>query len=229
MKYRNKLILEFTEFNANRMNPDSAQMSIQVDNPQLSIGAFDKHEDAIRSGVSRISNILNTLANTSTFKALKSKFVLEEQQLKALKVLRIIKVDNINYDVYISFVISDKEYFGYVRNILDRDPIFKSEVFQDYDLVQNREWVIRITGLIIKTLKTWLKPEDGIYTLINEYILCNSVDTGRMMKLSKGAEVEVVRSFDNKVVVKYQNDYYNLVNDNFIYFNYWFEPIDNKK
>ena len=222
---RNKLILEFTEFNDQRMNPDSAQMSIQVDNPQLSVNAFDKHEDAIRAGVSRINNIIHSLSNSASFRTLKSKFALEEQQITSLKVLRIVSADNVNYDIYISFVIDDTEYFGLIENILTNDTTFKSEVFKDFDLVQSKEWIIRTKGLIIKALKKWLQPEEGKYKLLNEQVICYSVDTGRMVRLEKGSEVEVVRAYDNKVVIKYNNDYYNLVNDNFIYFNYWFEKI----
>jgi len=223
---RNKLILEFTEFNAARLNPDSAQMSIQVDNPQLSVNAFDKHEDAIRAGVSRINNIIHSLSNSSSFRTLKSKFALEEQQITSLKVLRIVSADNVNYDIYISFVIDDTEYFGLIENILTNDTTFKSEVFKDFDLVQSKEWIIRTKGLIIKALKKWLQPEEGKYKLLNEQVICYSVDTGRMVRLEKGSEVEVVRAYDNKVVIKYNNDYYNLVNDNFIYFNYWFEKLE---
>lgn len=223
MKRRNKLILEFTEFDAGRLNPDSAQMAVNVDNPQLSVNAFDRHEDSIRMGISRINNILNTLSNTAAFRSLKSKFALEEQQIKALKVLRIAKADNINYDVYLCFIIDETEYFGVIENILTPDAKFKSEVFKDFDLVQSKEWIIRTKGLIIKTLRKWLQVEQGNYKLVNDEVICYSVDTGKMMRLERGSEVEVVRSFDNKIVIKYKNDYYNLVNDNFIYFNYWFE------
>ena len=132
----NKLILEFTEFNAQRLNPDSAQMAVHVDNPQLSVNAFDKHEDGIRAGMSRINNILHSLSNSSSFRTLKSKLSLEDQKLQSLKILRIVNANNINFDVFISFKIDDEEYFGVVQNILDRNPIFKSEVFKDFDLVQ---------------------------------------------------------------------------------------------
>lgn len=225
MKKRNKLILEFTEFNAQRMNPDSASMAVSVDNPQLSVNAFDRHEDAIRAGVSRITTILHSLSNSAAYRSLKSKFGLEEQNIQSLKVLRIVKADNINYDAYLSFVIDQQEYFGVIENILDRNPVFKSEVFKDFDLVQTKEWVIRTKGLLVKTLKKWLQVENGTYRLINDEVICYSVDTGKMVKLEKGAEVEVVRSFDNKIVIKYRNDFYNLVNDNFVYFNYWFEKV----
>jgi len=226
MARNNRLILEFTEFNAQRLNTDSAQMGVSVDNPQLSINAFDKHEDAIRSGISRINNILNTLANTSTFRALKSKLGLESQNIKHLKVQRIIKKDNVNYTIYVAFVIDDEQYYGFIENILSHDPILKSEVFKDTDLIQTKEWVIRTKGLIVKTLKKWLRPDEGMYKLLNENVICYSVDTGKMANIERGSEVEVVRSYDNKILIKYENDYYNLVNDNYIYFNWWFEKID---
>lgn len=218
-----KNIKESSEFNFNRMNPDSAQMSISVDNPQLSINAFDKHEDAIRSGISRVNGIIKSLSNSSTFRTLKSKFALEDQQIKSLKILRIVNADNINYDIYISFVIGEIEYFGVVENILSRDCNFRSEVFKDYDLVQNNEWVIRTKGLIIKYIKNWLHPKIGKYVLLNDYIICYSVNTGKMIRLTKGLIIETVRSYDNKITIKYDNEFYNLIGDNFIYFNYWFE------
>jgi hypothetical protein len=226
MSGRNRLILEFTEFNAQRLNPDSAQMGVHVDNPQLSQNAFDKHEDAIRSGVSKINGILHSLANTSSYRALKSKLGLESQTIQSLKIQRIVKTDEVNYTIYVSFVIDEEQYFGFIENILSKDPLFKSEVFKDSDLIQTKEWVIRTKGLIIKTLKKWLMPEQGLYELLKDQIICYSVDTGKMVKLEKGSEVEVIRSYDNKILIKFENDFFNLINDNYIYFNWWFKILD---
>ena len=223
---RTKLILEFTEFNAQRLNPDGAQMGVHVDNPQLSINAFDKHEDGIRAGVARINNIIHSLSNSSGFRALKSKLALEDQNLTSLKILRIVKADDVNYDVYISFVIDGHEYYGVIDNIMTNDTNLKSEVFKDFDLVQSKEWIIKIKGSIIKCIKKWILPEEGKYKLINDEIFCNSITTGKMLKLDKNTEIEVVRSFDNRIIIKYNNEFYSLTNDNFIYFNYWFERIN---
>ena len=84
-----------------------------------------------------------------------------------MKVLRIVK-NGINYDVYITFVIDEEEYWGVVENITSLNPDLTSEVFKDFDLYQTKEWIIKIKGLIIKTIKTWLKPEPGMYKLIND-------------------------------------------------------------
>lgn len=226
MKKRNKLILEFTEFNMQRMNPDSVQASMHVDDPSLSINAFDKHQDAIRQAMSRVTDILHSLSGSNAYKNLRGKLALEEQDIKSMKILRIVKVNGINYDVYVTFVIGENEYWGVINGILTTSPEIESEVFKDYDLYQAKEWIIKIKGLIIKTIKTWMKPEPGKYRLINDEVLCYSIETGRQLKMEKGIEIDLVRPYDNKIVIRHESETYNLVGDNFVYFNWWFEKID---
>lgn len=221
---KSRLILEFTEFNLQRMNADSVHPSMHVDDPQLSINAFDKHQDGLRQAMSRIDDILFNLSGTNAYKNLRSKIGLDSQNIKSMKVLKIVKVDNINYDVYVSFVIDENEYWGVVKNILTY-PDVQSEVFKDRDLFQTKEWTIKTKGLIIKVIKTWLKPDSGKYKLLNDEVICYSVNTGKMLKMDKGAEIELVRAFDTKMVIRHDNELYNLVGDNFIYFNWWFEKI----
>ena len=226
MKRRNKLILEFTEFNLQRFNPDSARASIHVDDPQLSVNAFDKFQDVIRQAMSRINGIMYNLKGTSAYANLRSKLSLEHQDIQSLNIQRIVKSNSINYDVYLTFVINEEQYWGVIENILGLSPKFTSEVFKDFDLLQPKEWIIKIRGLIIKTVKTWLKPEPGTYKLLNDEIICYSVDTGKQLKMNNGIEIDLVRAHDDKIIVSYENDYYTLNGDNFIYFNWWFEKID---
>lgn len=216
----------FTEFNLQRFNSDSVQASTHVDDPSLSTNAFDKHEDRIRQSMARVNDIMFNLKGTNAYKALRSKLALEHQDIQSLKVLRIVKSTSLLYDVYVSFRIEGEEYWGVIENILADSPKLKSEVFKDYDLYQPKEWVIKITGLIIKTIKTWLKPEPGIYKLLNDDIICYSIETGKQLKMDKGIEIELVRAYDDKIIIKYESDRYNLVGDNYIYFNWWFEKID---
>jgi len=226
MKKRNKLILEFTEFNLQRFNADSAQASMQVDDPSLSINAFDKHQDAIRQAMSRINDIMYKLSGSNAYRNLRGKLALEHQDIKSMKILRITKVNNITYDAYISFIIGEEEYWGVVENLLNSNAELQSEVFRDYDLYQAKEWIIKIKGLIIKTLREWLKPEPGKYRLLNEEVICYSTETGKQLTMKKGIEIELVRSHNDKIIIRYENDTYNLVGDNYVYFNWWFEKID---
>jgi hypothetical protein len=227
MKRKNKLILEFTEFNTQRMNPDTAVQAVGgVNDPSLSTNAFDRYADGIRQAMSRINDILYNLAGTSAYKNLRSKLGLEHQDIQGMKILKIVKTNGIYYDVYLTFVIDDYEYWGVIKNIMGLEPIFTSEVFKDFDLYQSKEWIIKIKGLVIKTIKTWLKPEPGNYKLLNDEILCYSTETGKLLKMEKGIEIELIRSHDTKIIIKYENDYYNLVGDNYIYFNWWFEKLE---
>jgi len=225
MKKRNKLILEFTEFNLQRMNPDSVQASMHVDDPQLSTNAFDKHEDAIRNAMSRVDDIMMNLKGTSVYSKLRGALTLQDQDIQSLKIVKIVKTDNISHDVYLSFVIDDVEYWGVIYNIMSYEPTFKSEVFKDYDLHQPKEWVIKTRGLIIKTIKQWLKPEPGMYILLNDEVICYSTETGKQLKMEKGIEIELVRAHSDKLIIRYDSNTYNLIGDNYVYFNWWFEKI----
>ena len=223
---KNRLILEFSEFNFLRLNSDSAQMAVNVPDRQLSIDAFDKHQDAIRSGVSRINSILHTLSNSSSFKSLKSKLSLENQKVQSLKIIRIYSNnDDVNWDCYIKFVIDGEEYFGQIKKINSKNPELTSEVFKDFDLIQTKEWAVRLKGMIIKTIKDWLEPEKGIYKLLKNEIICYSIDLGKMITITKGKKVEVIKTFENKIIINFEGQILSLVNNNFMYFNYWFEKI----
>lgn len=224
-KGKNRLILEFTEFNLQRFNSDSVQVAAHVDNPQLSTNAFDKHQDAIRQAMSRVDDILFNLKGTTSYSTLRSRLSLEQQDIQKLKILRIIRTNSVHYDVYLSIVIQDKEYWGKIINILGPNTKFKSEVFSDNDLYQPKEWVIKTKGVIINTVKEWLKPEPGKYRLLKDDIICYSVDTGKQLRMNNGIEVDLIRSHNDKIIIKYENDYYNLVDDNHIYFNWWFEKL----
>jgi hypothetical protein len=218
------LIKEFSEFNYQRMTSDNAIPGIQADDPQLSINAFDKHQDMVRQAISRLGDIKNSMYGSNSYKSLKSKLSLEDQEIKELKIIRITKSEGLNYDAYITFVIGENEYWGVIKNILT-NPDLKSEVFKDFDLLQTQEWIIKIKGTIIKVIKNWLKPQFGKFKLIGDEINCYSNETGKLLKLPSESEIEVLKSYDDQIIFKYGSDQYSLKGDNFIYFNWRFEEI----
>jgi hypothetical protein len=223
MRRSKKLILEFSEFNAQRLNSDSVRASVHVDDPSLSINAFDKHEDIVRNAISKIGTLTKALQNTTSYRSLKSKLSLDDQDISNLKIIRIVKSTSYKYDVYLSFVIDDNEYWGVINDITG-DSEFKSEVFKDFDLIQTKEWIIKIKGLIIKNVKKWLKPQFGKFKLLKDEIICYSSKTGKLLSLPNGSIIEVLKSYDNRIIFEYESEQYTLNGDNFIYFNWWFEP-----
>lgn len=215
-----------SEFNALHMNPDtSARPVTTMDDKSLSLNAFDKHQDAIRQAMARINDIMYDLKGTNAYKSLRSKLALEEQDIKNITIQRIVK-NNVDYDIYLKLTIGEEEYWGIIENITGLNTEFTSELFKDFDLYQPKEWVIKIKGLVIKTIKTWLKPEPGIYKLLNDEVTCYSVETGKQLRMDKDIEIELVRSHENKIIIRYENELYNLIGDNYIYFNWWFEKIE---
>jgi hypothetical protein len=225
MKRRTKnLILEFSEFNLQRLNPDSVQASVHVDDPSLSTNAFDKHDDMIRNAISKLGTLSKALQNSNGYKSLKSKLSLDDQSISNLKIIRIIKSISYKYDVYFSFKIDEDEYWGVLTDIIS-NPEVKSEVFKDFNLIQTKEWIIKTKGLILKTIKNWLKPQFGKYKLLIDEIICYSSISGKMLKLPKNSIVEILKSYDDKIIFEFKGDQYSLISDNFIYFNWWFEEV----
>lgn len=228
MKRKAKLILEFTEFNAQRFNSDNTSVSMGLaPDKQLSVNAFDRFEDDIRTASSRINNIMKSLSNTSAFTSLKSKINFEKQNPTSLKILRIVP-NNVDYFAYISFIIDENEYDGVIQNILSKSPKVVSNVFSDNkNLVQSPEWQVRLRGLLIQTIKKWLEPELGKYQNLKD-IECTNLTTGTIKIIKLGSTIEVIKiiPFENKIVIKYDNDLYSLTNSNFVYFNYWTKKLD---
>jgi hypothetical protein len=224
-KKRLKLILEFSEFNAQRFNSDNTDVSIGLapDNT-LSVNAFDRHQDDIRVGMSRINTIMRSLSNSSAYRNLKSKLTFEEQQPTSLTILRITPTNN-DYYVYLTFVIQNKEYNGVIKNILSRNPTFTSpDVFNDNELTQLPEWQIRLKGLLINSFRKFLEVEQGKYKSLQDKVTAFNIKTGSIVEIRKDDIIEVLRSVpnENKIVIRYNDDFYNLINNSYIYFNYWF-------
>lgn len=228
MKKRFKLILEFSEFNLQRFNSDNTDVSIGLapDN-SLSVNAFDRHQDAIRVGMSRINTIMRSLSNSSAFRNLKSKLTFDEQKPTSLRILRITPTNN-DYHVYLSFVIQDKEYNGVIKNALGHNPIFTSpDVFNDRELVQLPEWQIKLRGLLIQSFKQFLNVESGKYKAIEDKVIAFNNLTGKILEIRKDDTIEVIQTLpkENKIVIRYNNDLYTLRNNSYIYFNYWFHQL----
>jgi len=223
--YNHNLILEFTEFNLNRFSSDNTDVSIGLapDN-SLSVNAFDRQQDNIRSGVSRLNTIMRSLSNSAAYRSLKGSLSLDDQYPKALNILRI-NPANADYDVYLTFKINDKEYNGVIYKILSQKPQFNSpDVFKDNSLTQSPEWQIRLKGLLINSFKKFLNIEPGLYNALKDKIYAYNTKTGKELEIRKDDQIEVLETIpdENRIIIRYNTDIYNLRNDSFVYFNYWF-------
>ena len=218
------LILEVSEFSTPGLNAATIAPSTTND-PSLSFDAFDKNQDLIRQANAKLNAIMGGVMTSSSWGALRKAMMADRQELSALKILRILPNNASDWDVYIEFVIDEKEYWGVIRSISTRDPILTSEVFKDNEALNiTKEWIIRTKGVILKTIKKFLTPEAGDWRSLKE-VNAIDVNTGELKVLNSGTVIKVERAFDNKVIFSIANKYYQLSNDAWVYFNWWFEEV----
>lgn len=222
----NRLIKEFNEFNLQRMNSDNIPMAMHVDNPQLSMDAFDKHIDNVRSSNMRLNGILNTLSNSGGVFNFRKDKMEDGLDITNLKILRMYPSNDINLDIYISFNVSGTEYYGVIKNFMDESPVVYSEAFRDPHMFASKEWTIKVKGLLIKTIEQWMIVEPGKYQALKS-VECTTEDTGELVELKVRTKFEVIRNYDyNKIIININGTDCALTGMNFFYFNYWFKKLD---
>lgn len=219
-----KLILEFTEFNNMRMGSDSVPQSTHVDNPSLSMGALNKHETNIRSSLSRLNDLYKDISMTSTGMNLRTGDTIEAKDIKNIIIQRIFPKDDIFLNVYFTFHLDGKEYYGYINKINSISPTLHSEVFKDRTIHGSREWAIRIKGNLIKAIKMWLNVRSGKYLSLKEV---NGFDklTGELCLIPIESIIELISANDDYMLIRYNDREYYLRGKNYYYFNYYFKEI----
>lgn len=220
-----KLILEFTEFNAMRLGGDSVPQSTHVDNPQLSLGAYNRFSHNVKNAMSKLNDLYKKISMTSTGMHLKKQKPLELTDISNIVIQRIFPVNDIYYNIYFTFELEEKEYFGVIRNINSEDPILTSEVFKDYNIFGSKEWAIRVKGNLIKVIKKWLTPPKANFISLKEIDAYDKL-TGEKILLEEGSIVKVLSSNDSIITIEHEDRVYTLRNENYYYFNYYFKEVE---
>ena len=219
-----KLIREFTEFTLQRFDSDPTAQ-VKASDPSLSQGAFDTHIANVVSNTVRLNDIMNQIKSTNNIYLHSKGKIVDGLDVKNLKIQRMFpSSSNVDVDVYISFEFQGKEYFGVIKN-LKNNPQFTSELFKNTNLFTNKEWFIKIKGLIIKTIKQWLViPPNTEWKALKE-ITCVDRQDGNLVIINENDVVEVLRTLDDKIIIKIEDFICELRDKNFFYFNYWFERV----
>lgn len=220
-----KLILEFSEFNHQRLNSDSVPQSTHVDNPQLSLGSFNRFQSNLKNAVNKLNSIYKKMSITTSGVNLTSGKPIEQNDIKNIKILRIFPSADIYYNVYFSFELEENEYYGVIKKINHSEPTLSSEIFKDVTVFGSKEWVIRIKGNLIKTIKNWLDVSKGEYQSLKEIEVIDKL-TGELILLPEKCKIEVLGTFDNTINISHEDREYDLKNSNYYYFNYYFEKLN---
>jgi hypothetical protein len=220
-----KLILEFTEFNNMRLNNDSVPQSTHVDNPQLSMGNYNRFQANLNNSLNRLNDLYKNVSMTTTGYNLKSGNTIELKDIKNIKILRIYPKDDIYLNVYFTFELDKTEYYGVIKKINSTNPKLSSEIFKDINIYKTREWQIRVEGNLIKAIKKWLSPSIGKYVSLKE-IDASDQKTGNLILIPVNSTVNLIRSSKDEILIEFENNIYKLTNKNFYYFNYYFQKLE---
>lgn len=221
-----KLIKEFTEFNHMRIGSDSAPQSTHVDNPSLSMGAYNRFQMNLHSSLSRLNSIYQNINSTKTGFNLSTGDKIDASDIKNIKIMRIYPKDDIYLNVYFSFKLDEEEYWGVINKINHPNPTVNSEVFKDQKIYSTKEWEIRIKGNIVKAIKKWLNVEPGEYISLKDIDATNE-NTGELTLIPMDEKVNVVRTMDENILINFNDIDYVLSGRNFFYFNYYFQSLEN--
>ncbi|CAG7580007.1 MAG: hypothetical protein SLAVMIC_00202 [uncultured marine phage] len=217
---KNYLIREYSEFDMQRFGESP---TAQSEDPDLSHGAFDKHIDNVRVSNIRLNNILNNVKASNNIYNSKKDRILDGMDITDLKILRMFPNNEIDLDVYISFKLDEKEYFGVIKKFI-QNPDVSTEAFNDPDLHANKEWIIKTKGTLIKVIKNWMNISPSKWTALKD-IQCTNIDTGELVMIKKDTPIKVLRTLDNTMIISYNDINCELKNMNFYYFNYWFDKV----
>ena len=219
-----KLLLEFTEFNNRKMNSDSVPQSTHVNNPHLSLGSLNKHEINLRSSLSKLNDLYKDISKSTTGVNIKDGNKIEGKDIKNIKIQRIYPKDDIYLNVYFTFELYEKEYYGYINKINSENPILHSELFRDTSVFGSKEWAIRIKGNLIKVIKLWLNVKSGKYLSLKEIDMSHK-NTGHSFLLPPKTQIILKSSNNDHMLISYENEDYYLRGKNYYYFNYYFTEV----
>lgn len=201
---------------------------ISATDPGISFEPYNRHYQTLQSTYKRLNDINTELTSTSLFQRLKNELILGDQQVENLKIIRIIPNNANIYNAYIEFTIAEKEYDGVIYDVVGPTPTFKSNVFKSGDLVLTKEWVVRLSGHLIKVIRNWISPDDGEYVSLKGDMLATSITTGRFTIIDENTLIKVVGTDEeeNRVYIEVNSERMFLSGKNYIYFNYYFEPVE---
>lgn len=240
------MVKKFKDFENNRLNENSElgwlmvggspsspmgnPIMQHVDDRNLTNDGYDRFNLQQKTAVDRLSHMLGYLFNFSNVNILNSQII---DDLKALKILRMIRNNSGTLDIFVAFIIEEEEYYGVLWNYGGMmPPEFISEVQRSLKL--NRDQMTRLNGLLCKCLEKYFIDCSGSYTCLTNSVRCTDY-MGCDYLIKKNTKIHILD------VNLDANDLYieirvhiskNNVKDLYIkgldvyYFKYWFQKID---
>lgn len=164
------------------------------------------------------------------------RFLLDIDEFKNLKILRIHENENMKINIYISFDFMEEEFFGVYRNFNNttNKPRLESELFSNpkYSYM-DKEYYLKLNQYLYKKLFNFFIPKPGLYRNLKPNNVVKSDDMGNQMFLKEGKIVEVLgynldESGDPFISLIIDGKKFNITGSNYFYFKWRFESTDKK-
>jgi hypothetical protein len=206
--------------------------------PQISIYSDDS--SPYRDNYSRtsqmandISRILNSMGGIIAKSMSIDMFIEEIDEYTNFKILRIFVNDKNLIDIYLSFEFQGEEYFAKYKdfNGLNKPPKITSDLFTDIKYRHiDREYYLKLNNYIYKIVYNWFIPDKGFYKNLKKDLNIRS-NMGENVFLKEGATIRILGyDIDNDgnpyLVLMYKDEKYTIEKNNFYFFKYWFDAVN---
>lgn len=220
MKKKSNLILEFTEFQAQRMNTGPSIFSVHPNNPELSSDSYDRQQWYNQSMLARLFRLNSFLQMGGRTRG----HIIE---ISNLKLLQMNEVNNSDLEAHIEFELDENVYWGVVRSLL-RNPVLHTEAWRE--IQTTKEAQVRVESHIVKSLLDWLTPYTGKYKCIHKTVGRN-VETGKEVIIPENwkIDVEYVELGMLEATLLKTGEYFRIESMPFYKFNALFEYLDDLK
>jgi len=240
------IIKEYSEFNQYQMdigaqNPLGPGFGFATD-PSLSIygqdgdSPYTDYYSRTGGSINRLNQISKSALNDieqSIEISKQDNFLEDVDNFSNYKILRIFKNDSLHLDIFISFNFEEEEFFGVFKNFnWFSETTLQSEMYTDGRFpYMDKEYRLKLSAFMKNILDNWFRPDKELYTNLKEDCPVKT-ELGGIHKLKKGSIVEIKGVDMEKdgtpyIIMKQDGKKLYLRNNDYFFFNYWFEPIEN--
>ena len=250
------MITKFNKYKFIKENSEFNQYQFGISPSSALGGATGEYGFAVDAGVSvfasqdspytnqyyatanQINNVLSIMKNVyqnSNRPDVKLDYFLDDiDGYTDLKILRIHRNENLTLDIFISFLLGEDEFFGVYRNFnsIQRQKLI-SDLFTDsqFNYIDN-QYRLKLDTYFYKILNNWFQPKKGDYRALKDVICRNQM--GENTKIKENSQISVYSVNKDKdgnsfVRIKVNDDIFLINKNDYYFFNYWFEKINNNK
>ncbi len=162
-------------------------------------------------------------------------FLEDVDEFTDFKILRINVNTNLTIDIFISFYFGEEEFFGVFKKFNDiQKEEFRTDLFTDSRFRYiDKEYRLKLDNYFRKILTKWFRPNKKTWYVNLKDQVSTRDNMGSKFMLPKNAKIEVRITNDDKdgnsfIQFLYKGESYVINKNDYYFFNYWFEKIEDQ-